>query len=632
MDKEKYMVTYFKILNDIFGREVAEWLPDGRLKRWVTSQAPIEGVISYADKRIKDEELAEIINACVPKGNLGFTLAYGEPDFLQFGFLGRGLRCGSAVCRLVRDFSKAEPDDMEKILQVIKEREYTIPDLKNLISLQENIWGQYKTVTDALENPQIQNQVKEELRKKKIPVATGFLVGRRHLLTNYHVLYEQKIIQQFIAQFHYELDYLGNDVKQIEYELDENFYIANDELDYAIIKLKSKNQDEIKEDDLIFSEAGDNFGWLPMVEDHKVITPHLTKQKRNSLLKEADSNQLELDQNVRKRLRISDLSGGPVFIIQHPQGRRKEIVLFNNEVQEIYTNYFQYKADADLGSSGSPVFNLKWQLIGLHHAALVRANSKTEQPDVVGQLGIRMSQIVKDLQNQANPNQKEDVKNFLKEKNLPYRGRIFITHSPAEENKDLEDLKNDPLLEQRYELFKQRYEDRSQVIRELSNQVRDALKSLNVDKYKFEVPPVPDELSSDETFKWLNDQEYRAGDVALEIDIQSRPKQPEDRGASVFYIAGYTERKIHAEIMLFSLLKECPALPSRGVKPDTATEQGRLDFCREVKMPSLRITVGFLTNDDDWRLIKESSEELANGIAKGLIAWANILSPVVYIE
>jgi N-acetylmuramoyl-L-alanine amidase len=84
--------------------------------------------------------------------------------------------------------------------------------------------------------------------------------------------------------------------------------------------------------------------------------------------------------------------------------------------------------------------------------------------------------------------------------------------------------------------------------------------------------------------------------------------------------------------MLFSLLKECPDLPSRAVRPDTATEQGSLDFCRKVKMPSLRITVGFLTNDDDWKVINEQSKKLANGIATGLIAWGNIVSPVVYIE
>jgi V8-like Glu-specific endopeptidase len=56
-----------------------------------------------------------------------------------------------------------------------------------------------------------------------------------------------------------------------------------------------------------------------------------------------------------------------VFIIQHPDGGPKMIGLSHNLVRYVDGNVVQYWTDTKAGSSGSPVFNSRWQVVGLHH-------------------------------------------------------------------------------------------------------------------------------------------------------------------------------------------------------------------------------------------------------------------------
>ena len=78
--------------------------------------------------------------------------------------------------------------------------------------------------------------------------------------------------------------------------------------------------------------------------------------------------------------------------------------------------------------------------------------------------------------------------------------------------------------------------------------------------------------------------------------------------------------------MLQSVAQQVPFLVSRGVQPDTATEIGSLAFTRQIKIPSLVLSLGFVTNLEDRALILERSYELAQGIFKGLLHWSRRLS------
>jgi len=627
------MSPCIKILSDAFGKVIGSWINNEGIKKWVTSGISPQGVKIYnQEESIETKELADILNSRIPKRSSSFTLAYGEPDFLQYGFLGRALRCGSAVCRLVRDYSRVGEQDIEYIIQVIKEREYGKRELSELLSIEDSFWGDNETLLAALEDTNFKEKLKEKL-KKPIAVGTGFLVGTNYLLTNHHVLDSEAKVQQFSAEFRYELDYLGNEGKKVQYELDSSFFKTDEKLDYTLVKVKRKTDPERRRDELAFWEAGDNFGWLPMSEDPTVIAPQLKGEKRRNFLEKVSQENIELNPYMKEKLNRGDLAGEPAIIIQHPKGRYKEIVLFNNQIQEIYNNFFQYESDADLGSSGSPVFNLNFQLVGLHQAALVN----TENAECIGNMGVRVSQIVKSLKEKSKEdtdiekllykNEKCIILNDDTHSRSVRRGRIFVAISQIEETIDLT-AENSTLLAKKYEASQKQ----KAILQEL---VVSEMKKGEFAKYGFEVIKVPDSLSKEETVELLNKQEYRAGNIALEIHIHSRPKQPEVRGATVFYIAKsqYAERKIHSELMLSRFLKQVPALSSLSLtKPDTAAKSEGLDFCRKVVMPSVRMTVGLVTNDEDWKLITEQSQKMAEGIANGLIAWANTLSPVVYVD
>lgn len=139
-----------------------------------------------------------------------------------------------------------------------------------------------------------------------------------------------------------------------------------------------------------------------------------------------------------------------------------------------------------------------------------------------------------------------------------------------------------------------------------------------------EVLSIPDDLSPNGTFAWINSR-ARSGDVALEIRANAF-SNPSVRGAAVYYIANNAQRKSHAELVLLALLRRLPQLPSRGALPDTASGLGSLAFCRQTQPPSLLMEVGFLTNPDDRFILQNQRQEVAAGIADGLIAWSRDVS------
>jgi hypothetical protein len=140
-----------------------------------------------------------------------------------------------------------------------------------------------------------------------------------------------------------------------------------------------------------------------------------------------------------------------------------------------------------------------------------------------------------------------------------------------------------------------------------------------------EVLAVPDDLSAAQTISWINSR-ARSIDVGVEIAADAA-SNPSVRGASAYYIANNDQRKQNAEMLLMGLLRRVPQLPNRGVKPDTDSGLGSLQFCRRTTLPALLLQVGFLSNPDDRTLLQTRRRDFAAGIADGLIAWSRAIDP-----
>jgi S1-C subfamily serine protease len=57
-----------------------------------------------------------------------------------------------------------------------------------------------------------------------------------------------------------------------------------------------------------------------------------------------------------------------VYVVGHPEGRELSYSIDDNVLLDYDDRFIHYRAPTEPGSSGSPVFNRDWEVIGLHHA------------------------------------------------------------------------------------------------------------------------------------------------------------------------------------------------------------------------------------------------------------------------
>ena len=175
-------------------------------------------------------------------------------------------------------------------------------------------------------------------------VGTGFLVEGGFIFTNNHVLGSASVAQYSKVEFGYD----SSDTSSVFYELDHTQFITSDTYDYTKVKV----------DDTHSKIKLDHWGELQLID----IPP----QKNDALI-----------------------------IIQHPKGRQKEIA-FSDGGNSIWEHRLHYKVTTEPGSSGSPVFDINWNVIALHHAGgNLRINQKGDENYV--NEGILFSYILKDL-------------------------------------------------------------------------------------------------------------------------------------------------------------------------------------------------------------------------------------------
>lgn len=151
--------------------------------------------------------------------------------------------------------------------------------------------------------------------------ATGFLIAPNRFITNNHVFENKEDAKGATLQFNYQLLASGSPAKVDEWRCDpDTFFETDQSLDYSIVEVKPKNG----------KQAGDEWGYLNLANGATVTV------------------------------------GQRVNIVQHPQGRFKEIAFRDNQVRAVTGKYIQYLTDTDYGTSGSPVFDDWFNVVALH--------------------------------------------------------------------------------------------------------------------------------------------------------------------------------------------------------------------------------------------------------------------------
>lgn len=164
--------------------------------------------------------------------------------------------------------------------------------------------------------------------------ATGFLITPNLLLTNQHVFPDMAAAAGSRVDFDCELDRLGFPRPTTTFAFDPGrFFVVDPALDMALVAVRARP--------LRGEGRLSDFGWLR-------LSPEVGKI------------------NV----------GEAITIIQHPNGRTKQVAMRENRLLDITADHLTYESDTAPGSSGAPVFNDSWQVVALHHSGVPRKDAQ----------------------------------------------------------------------------------------------------------------------------------------------------------------------------------------------------------------------------------------------------------------
>jgi endonuclease G len=199
---------------------------------------------------------------------------------------------------------------------------------------------------------------------------TGSLVGPRLLLTNNHVLVDSETAARSQVEFGYELALDGTPSAATSFRLDPAaFFLTDRELDYTLVAVAARGS--------ALADL-DRIPWNRLIEvEGKAILGELLN------------------------------------IVQHPNGEPKQLAMRENKLVDLLDNFLHYQTDTSPGSSGSPVFNDQWEIVGLHHSGVPRRDESgrivaiSGEPwtramgehriDWIANEGVRVSRIIKHI-------------------------------------------------------------------------------------------------------------------------------------------------------------------------------------------------------------------------------------------
>lgn len=166
---------------------------------------------------------------------------------------------------------------------------------------------------------------------------TGFMISPRLALTNNHVLPDAQSARFSRLEFNFQNGISGLRLTASQFDLEPDTFFRTDAgLDVTVVAVAVKSRSDGATAPLPLAGFGFN----------------RTTQAQGKIL-----------------------LGESINIIQHPEGQEKQLALQQNELIDRFDQFLHYHTDTSPGSSGSPLFNNQWEVLGLHHSGVPARNA-----------------------------------------------------------------------------------------------------------------------------------------------------------------------------------------------------------------------------------------------------------------
>ena len=261
---------------------------------------------------------------------------------------------------------EAEPDAARRSAVMQDRKKVSFNEARQLADAAgaEKIWGETIDFVDVVffeRGMRAAQAVCRIITRSGQAIGTGFLISPRLVITNNHVI-GTAASARHAGRIRLRARRSGRAARgdAICVGAEQAFLTdGEDNLDFTVVALGAR---------VAGSKPADAFGYLPL-------------------------------SGARNKHALGDF----VNIIQHPDGRMKEAVIRENQLvsRPRSGTVLHYVCDTEPGSSGSPVFNVQWKVVALHHwggphRELFDEHGK-EVPRTVNE-GIRASAITLDMQ------------------------------------------------------------------------------------------------------------------------------------------------------------------------------------------------------------------------------------------
>ncbi len=191
-----------------------------------------------------------------------------------------------------------------------------------------------------------------KIEKRNGVSATGFFVGQDLLMTNKHVIADAaEATKSKVICGDQDTFYPPNPIYFSGFAFDPGaFFWKDDALDVAVIAVSRKGAPKLEPEDIAVAD----FGYMPLIKDQGKA-----------------------------------VHGDPLNIFHYPGSRRQRVTLHNGNLAYLADDteldpYFWHTCDTQRGSSGAPVLNRHWQVVGLHSRGVPDTNSNGELLDKDG--------------------------------------------------------------------------------------------------------------------------------------------------------------------------------------------------------------------------------------------------------